>query len=83
MIVNPVLPPKSGYVEVVVDGKHTYRNAETGVLIENEVPQLPNDERISALEQENSFLKSQISAQSDQMDFYEECIVELAAIVYA
>ena len=47
MIVNPVLPPKRGYVEVVVDGKHTYRNAETGVLIENEVPDVPDEQDVS------------------------------------
>ena len=37
MITKPMLPPKSGYVEVEVDGKRTYRNVETGVLIEDEV----------------------------------------------
>jgi hypothetical protein len=40
-------------------------------------------ERIAALEEENALLKAQINAQSDQMDFYEDCIVEMAAIVYA
>lgn len=37
MITKPMLPPKKGYVEVEVDGKRTYRNVETGVLIEDEV----------------------------------------------
>ena len=31
---------------------------------------------------ENAKLKAQISAQSDQMDFYEDCIAEMAAVVY-
>ena len=39
--------------------------------------------RIASLEEENALLKAQIQAQSDQMDFYEECIVEMAEIVYA
>ena len=41
------------------------------------------DERVTVLEEENALLKAQIQAQSDQMDFYEECIVEMAEIVYA
>lgn len=36
-ITKPILPPKKGYVEVEVNGKRTYRNIATGVLIENEV----------------------------------------------
>lgn len=35
------------------------------------------------LAEENAMLKAQISAQSDQMDFYEDCIAEMAAVVYA
>ena len=41
------------------------------------------EERVTALEEENAMLKAQIAAQSDQMDFYEECIVEMASVVYA
>ena len=43
MITNPMLPPKKGYVEVEVNGKRTYRNADTGVLIDNE-PETPTTE---------------------------------------
>lgn len=47
-------------------------------------PDVPNpEERLVALEEENARMKAQIAAQSDQMDFYEECIVEMAAAVYA
>ena len=41
------------------------------------------EERVTALESENAMLKAQVSAQSDQMDFYEDCIAEMAAVVYA
>ena len=41
------------------------------------------DERLAALESENKLLKEQVSAQADQAEFYEECIAEMAAIVYA
>ncbi len=37
MITRPQLPPKTGYVEVEVDGVRTYKNATTGTLIENEL----------------------------------------------
>lgn len=41
------------------------------------------DERVAKLESENKLLKEQVSAQADQAEFYEECIAEMAAIVYA
>lgn len=71
MISKPTLPPKAGYVEVEVNGVRQYRKVDD------------TKDRMRALEEENNFLKAQVAAQSDQMDFYEECIVEMAAIVYA
>ena len=41
------------------------------------------DQRLEALEQENGLLRAQIEAQSGQLDFYEDCIAEMAAVVYA
>lgn len=41
------------------------------------------DERVTKLENENKLLQEQVSAQADQAEFYEECIAEMAAIVYA
>lgn len=41
------------------------------------------EERISALEEENHLLSQQVTALTDQNDFQEELIVELANIVYA
>lgn len=35
-VTNPVLPPKSGYIEVEVDSIRTYRNITTGQLIQEE-----------------------------------------------
>ena len=44
----------------------------------------PSDsERIEALENENRVLSAQIEALSDQNEFQEELIVELANVVYA
>lgn len=41
------------------------------------------DERVETLEAENALLKQQVTAMSDQNDFHEELIVELANVVYA
>lgn len=46
-------------------------------------PSPTTEEKIAALEQENKLLTQQVSALSDQNDFQEELIVELANIVYA
>ena len=46
-------------------------------------PEPTAEERITALEAENNLLRQQVSALSDQNDFQEELIVELANIVYA
>lgn len=40
-------------------------------------------DRVAALEAENKLLTAQAAAQSDQLDFYEDCIAEMASIVYA
>lgn len=41
------------------------------------------EERVAKLESENKLLREQVSAQADQAEFYEDCIAEMAAIVYA
>ena len=46
-------------------------------------PSPTTEDRVAALEAENKTLKAQVSAQSEQMDFYEECIAEMASVVYA
>lgn len=46
-------------------------------------PDPTTEDRVAALESENKTLKAQVSAQSEQMDFYEECIAEMASVVYA
>ena len=39
--------------------------------------------RLVQAEQENKLLKAQVSAATDQQSFYEDCIAEMAQIVYA
>lgn len=44
MLHNATLPPKRGYVEVEkTDGTRTYKNAATGVLIDDEAPAVTPD----------------------------------------
>lgn len=56
-IVKPELPPLPGYVEVEIDGTRTYRNIETGLLIEDEalLPSEPTE--IELLQQEITTLE--------------------------
>lgn len=46
-------------------------------------PTPTTEERLAALEAENKLLKEQVSAQADQAEFYEDCIAEMATVVYA
>ena len=48
MIITPELPPRSGYVEVEIDGLRTYKNIQTGLLIEDETPAITVDSAKSA-----------------------------------
>lgn len=46
-------------------------------------PDEPTPDPIEVLQEENKLLKSQVQALSDQNDFQEELIVELANVIYA
>lgn len=46
-------------------------------------PAPTTEDRVAALEAENKTLKAQVTALTDQNDFQEELIVELAGVVYA
>lgn len=70
---TPILPPKEGYVEIIdFFGNHIYEK------VPNE-----EDDRITTLESDNNLLKQQLKAASDQNEFLENCIAEMAGIVYA
>ena len=49
----------------------------------NAVHEFDAADLVKETEEENKTLKAQVSAQSEQMDFYEECIAEMASVVYA
>lgn len=52
-------------------------------LPEPTAPAPSTEDRVATLEAENKLLTAQVAAQSDQLDFYEDCIAEMAAVVYA
>ena len=58
-----------------------YRYEENGSFY----PFVPTDiiEKLELQEIENEFTRKQIEAQSEQMDFYEDCIAEMASVIYA
>lgn len=67
----------------LVDGKVAERTAEE---IEADKAKLPKPVILKTnaeLESENANLKQQISALADQQSFYEDCIAEMASVVYA
>lgn len=47
------------------------------------ISQKTDTERIQDLETDNNLLKQQLKAASDQNEFLEDCIAEMAEIVYA
>ena len=69
-----------------IGAKESYDDAAIGDTYSPPAPPAPPptiDERVTALESENDLLKQQIKAASDQNDFLEDCIAEMAGIVYA
>ena len=69
-----------------IGAKESYDGAAIGDTYSPPAPPAPPptiDERVTTLEAENDLLKQQIKAASDQNDFLEDCIAEMAGIVYA
>ena len=63
--------------------KNGYTYEEAPLPVPEPDPQPTTEERVAALEAENKLLKEQVSAQADQAEFYEDCIAEMATVVYA
>lgn len=67
----------------LVDGKVVERTAEEIEADKAKLPKPVIPKTNAELESENTKLKQQISALADQQSFYEDCIAEMAEIVYA
>ena len=66
-----------------IGAKEGYDGAAIGDTYSPPAPPPTIDERVTTLESENDLLKQQLKAASDQNDFLEDCIAEMAEIVYA
>ena len=81
---KPLYDDRGVYRYKLVDGKPVERTQEEmdADYVPPEVK--PTDaERISKLESEKKLLTAQVQALSDRNDFMEDCIAEMATIVYA
>ena len=67
----------------LVDGKVVERTAEEIKADLDAMPKPVIPKTNAELESENANLKQQVSALAEQQAFYEECISEMAEIVYA
>lgn len=72
-----------GVTVTAMTGNQEALDAYKASLPEPAAPEPTTEERVAALEAENKLLKEQVSAQADQAEFYEDCIAEMAAVVYA
>ena len=79
------IPDTFPFVNIEVDGQTVTAMTERTVPEPEPEPdpEPTPEERIAALEDENHLLSQQVTALTDQNDFQEELIVELANIVYA
>ena len=81
-----------GYIEGGIDVEdipdevmacHSKWKYVNGGFIVNEEYVEPTESDTPDLSKELDMLKKQIEAQSEQMDFYEDCIAEMASVIYA
>lgn len=66
-----------------IGAKEGYDGAAIGDTYSPPDPPPTIDERVTTLESDNNLLKQQLKAASDQNEFLEDCIAEMAEIVYA
>lgn len=57
--------------------------ANAAALLQAAISAEEEENRVPDLLEAKKILEAQVAAQADQMDFYEECIVEMAEIIYA
>nr|DAO42092.1 MAG TPA: hypothetical protein [Caudoviricetes sp.] len=67
----------------LVAGKVVERTAEEIEADKAKLPKPVIPKTNAELESENAKLKQQVSALADQQSFYEDCIAEMAQVVYA
>lgn len=81
-IVTNIIVSDSDFAEMI-GALPAYDGAAIGEAYSPPPTPPTTEERVAALEAENKLLKEQVSAQADQAEFYEDCIAEMATVVYA
>ena len=81
-IITNIIVSDSSFAEMI-GALPDYDGAAIGEEYSPPPPPPTTEERVAALEAENKLLKEQVSAQADQAEFYEDCIAEMATVVYA
>ena len=82
-IIENIIVCESDEIAAQFGAVASYDGAAIGEAYSPPPPPPTTEERVAALEAENKLLKEQVSAQADQAEFYEDCIAEMAAVVYA
>lgn len=82
-IIENIIVCESDEIAAQLEAVASYDGATIGESYNPPPPPPTTEERVAALEAENKLLKEQVSAQADQAEFYEDCIAEMAAVVYA
>ena len=85
-IIENIIVCENDEVALEFGAKPSYNGAAIGDTYSPPAPPAPPptiDERVTTLESDNALLKQQLKAASDQNDFLEDCIAEMAGIVYA
>lgn len=82
-IIENIIVCESDGVAAQFGAVASYDGAAIGEAYSPPPPPPTTEERVAALEAENKLLKEQVSAQADQAEFYEDCIAEMATVVYA
>ena len=82
-IIENIIVCESDEVAAQFGAVASYDGAATDEAYSPPPPPPTTEERVAALEAENKLLKEQVSAQADQAEFYEDCIAEMATVVYA
>lgn len=70
--INSIIGDEDFVKELCLNNNYTYEKIE--------VPEKKSD--VEQLQQENKLLKAQLQAQTERSDFIEDCIAEMAGVVY-
>lgn len=82
-IIENIIVCENDEVALEFGAKPSYDGATIGEAYNPPPPPPTIDERVTTLESDNALLKQQLKAASDQNDFLEDCVAEMAGIVYA